>query len=54
MLQTILITIFFSLFCCCTLFKNFVPPDKTIGNFLRKYKLMPKIYDKLSKKINKA
>ncbi|TAH30660.1 MAG: glycosyltransferase family 8 protein [Cytophagales bacterium] len=37
-----------------TIFKNFVPPDKTIGNFLRKYKLMPKIYDKLSKKINKA
>lgn len=36
-----------------TIFKNFVPPDKTIGNFLRKYKLMPKIYDQLSKKINK-
>ncbi|TAG07408.1 MAG: glycosyltransferase family 8 protein [Cytophagia bacterium] len=33
-----------------TIFKNFVPPDKTFGNFLRKYKLMPKIYDKLSKK----
>lgn len=33
-----------------TIFKNFVPTDKTIGNFLRKYNLMPKFYDKLFQK----
>ncbi len=31
-------------------FKNYTPPDKSIGNFFRKYKLMPKFYDKLFEK----
>jgi lipopolysaccharide biosynthesis glycosyltransferase len=32
-----------------TPWKGYKPEDKTIGNFLRKYKLMPKWYDVIGK-----